>query len=1168
MSWKEFESFATGVLARHYTPFEIKLVQTQFSKDGAHDAEAYHIFAASRPESPLGILFRLWVEVKQRRTSRIDLGDLGKNLVRAVNERVTKLIFVTNCEYTSEAQREIKAFCDRLGLGYALLTGTDLLELAATEPRKPAGASRQEDRVPLARAPRSVQSHRLAPELRVSGCFTTDPFRSGHDMTDAALSIQEGQPVFAILDLSAAAFPGPRMVEIRLTASDEGRLIVHPYGSSSNEVLTSGESIRKLYVVWPVEPGRYSFEDLQLRVDGADDIELASKCAGVFYASRGILSDWTPPSRGEALQRLSQRAEEWLAASLRDPASSDRPESPGQRIGTLCLVASAGVGKSLASSIVRRRCLTGGAQEIYFDGELDYSRRRFADRVFQRLFPIPPPALGEDRRPMLQQWLSESGISEATAGAVAEWICANRGLDADQIDTRRLGEFIAALLVKASERTPLLVVFEDLHKVAPSTIGLLREVHRHLRMLRRGRVLMLCTTREAPVMSDEDVRAGWHAQLREFVASGLTEAHELAPFTDGEAVDLLLRTLPLIAHPEAAAVVSQVGRTPFALREALLYLVTTNVVRYDPLIGEILLLEPQRLRSYIETERLTMATEERLTVLRAEHPEWLGTVLDAGACLGRIFALDTCLAVAGYQSREQVERALSRCERLAVVRPSAREPGFLEFDHDLVRRTTLRKMGGARQRRVAGLLYDQLSSNSGDSILASLAFQAGRAEAALEHGTREAAACAQQERHPEAAQFLYLAIGCLDAEGTFSRSRTISSSLRSVLDEALAVAPPCVVSNLPRVERHGQALQLIRMLLGSLGAISSGSSEAFERALTEGRMLAAELGDGVAEADLRYRYGVMLLERDQLWEAAEQHRWVDEFYERTPGQARSTERCLNLIRLAICHRAAGEINRCMYFLQLALRLSPPANWPILSSFLANAGGACFFRDWAQVRRLWTRALRVAERHGLVRQVSHHLVDLAHLDLLEDRTEEARALLDRAYRIGERGGLENLLLRVHLNTACIELMEKRPAVARFHLEEAEQIGILHLIGRRTWRVWSNRATAEEILGDGARAFVYDRRALNAVLPGLSRKIEELGERGLFFSRDILAVANVCLRAADSQLHAELMEQLPEMLQTAGARMAEAVRLGDQDTLPGLLGRHCKRVGDRARFVVTE
>lgn len=1151
MSWKEFETFSTDVLARHYRPFQIKLLATQYSKDGARDAEAYHVFAASQPDSPLAIPFRLWVEVKHRSGPSLGLQDIGKNLVRAVNERVSKLIFVTNCDYTEGAREDIKLFCDRLGLGYALVNGPLLLELAA----KPMRSGRAGAQLAGSSAPN--------PALRASGCFTLDPFRSVHDAPSATVTVRKGQPVFVVVDLSAVALREPRSLDVHLSARDPARLTVHRYAGAGEDdpaqggccLLAAGDCVRQLFVVWPEAPGEYGFDDLELSVRGAEDVPVTMACAGRFRTEAEPLAEWIPPSRQRPLTSLEGRVESWL----HDPGAA-----------FVCLLAGAGVGKSLATARVRRRALRGGAREVYLDGEHDRSRRDIIESILQRVFPIPAPALGEERRDDLHEWLAQAGVSESAAGALAEWICASGERDVEAFDSRRLGELAAALLVQASERAPLLLVFEDLHKIKPSAVGLVHEVHRHLRTLGRGRVFVLCTTREAPEAEDA-AAAGWHAQLREFVSSGLTERRELGVFTDDEAAELVRRSVPLLARSDAETIVRQVGRTPFALREAILFLESEGITRRDPLIGEFLLLEPERLRGAIETDRLHDATAGRLAALRAAWPEWLGTLLDAGACLGRAFDPEPCVAVAGGPDAPVVQRALAECERLAVLRPSVRDPALLEFDHDLVRRATLRVLRGSGQRRVAGLLYDHYASRGmadGDALLCSLAYQAGRAEAAVEHGTREGEACARRGHHPEAIQYFYIALGCMEAGRQLSPGGPLVASARGMMDDAVALAAACHLPGPPNTERHRRVLELIRRLLGSLGAISSGSSEAFERALTEGRMLAQRLRDPAAEADVTFRFGLMLLERDQVWDAARQHRQVEEYYARTPGRERAPERSSNMIRLAICHRAAGDIERCMGYLRLALRLSPPASWSVLSSFLANAGGACFFRDWERVRRLWTRALRVAERHGLKDRVAHHLVDLAHLDLLEDRLDDARERLERASRIGEENGLENLLLRTHLNSACVELMEGRPDLARFHLDEAEHIGTIHLVGRRIWRVWSNRATAEEAAGEPKLAYMYDRRALHAVLPGLERKVSELGEAGLFVSRDILAVGNVCLRAAQSEYHAALAQTLPDVLRVAGERMSGALLTNNGDSIPGLLGGHAKRIADHPRFVVTE
>jgi hypothetical protein len=1162
MRWQDFERFATHVLQRYYKAYDITVVPTQLSKDGARDGEAVHVFAASDRDHPLAILFRLWIEVKQRgRGHNVDLGDLGKNLVRAINERVSKLIFVTNCDFTSGARDEIQAFCDRVGLAYAFITGEQLLayHAEAREDDSPAEEQEEEDRPEPSTAPQrpahAPRSRRRAgPQVRVTGYVASDPFRADQSSLASAVGVRLDQPAFALLDVEVTRSESPVAVRVRLEPPGPGVAGVHAYGAPFSYPLGEGERVRQVFVVWPRQPGTLKLEDFIVRLDAVPDTAISATLRGELRVSPLVLGTWTPPSRQARLSDTVARVRRWTGAPSLDSIS---------------IVAGAGTGKSHVLSMLRDLCLFRGVREVYLDGEMEDSGERSLERIFRQLFPVNPESLERSDVDALATWLIGGGMSAPAARGLSESVCEHRGLHLEGLDARRVGELLAVLLSKASEVAPLAVFFEDLHKAGPSTIHLLHETHRFLRALRRGHVLFVCTTRVAPVHGPEWNAAHWQEQLTAFLASEMTTRIELEQLENDEAVELLQRTVGGLGYRDSELLVAQVGCTPFGLHEAVAYLGTMGALEEPVEPERVAVGDPSRLRSVIgvSTGGLERVTAYRLSAVRGAGDEWLADFLDAGACLGKTFDLEVCLRAAGDPPARKADEALRWCERLAVLKASPARPGDVQFDHDLVRRSTLREMGHLRHRQVAQRLYRLLADGAGDVVLAPLAYQAGLADAFETHALRDTRRLQREQRHPEAVRLLYMVVRSLDPELLWHLHGGDPAGWMHGLDDALAAAAPCRVDGIARHERDRRSLSAIRELLPSLIAISSGSSEAVERVVTEGRMLAERVRDREATAVLMYGYGYMLMERNRTWESIDAHENAEATLRVLPRHARSDERKQNLVRLGIGYRDTGRLQLAMDTFRSVMRMRVPGDWDLWGTVLANAGACYFYTDAAAVRRYWERALRVGERRGLPDLRINMEVDVGVLDLLDGDAGGARSRFLRALHDAEQFGMENQVLRSHLNLACLDLLEGEVATAEARLRDAERIGLLHSVGRRLWRVWANLATIREREGDLAASVELDARVLEALAPVLRVNIDRLGRMGATLNRSLLPLGNLAMRAGASPLHAQLLEGLDPALREAGALLAEGCR-ADPGRLPRLFGRHCRHVHGVPRFLITD
>jgi len=277
-------------------------------------------------------------------------------------------------------------------------------------------------------------------------------------------------------------------------------------------------------------------------------------------------------------------------------------------------------------------------------------------------------------------------------------------------------------------------------------------------------------------------------------------------------------------------------------------------------------------------------------------------------------------------------------------------------------------------------------------------------------------------------------------------------------------------------------------------------------------------------------------------------------------------RAQNLVRLAIALRQIGQLEESRRELVRALRERKSSDWSLATQVRANFGATFFYIDWDKTRHHWSRALLIAELRNLPDRKVHSLIDVAHLDLLEDQNEKAIQQLEEALVLSKDYGLENSELRCLLNLGCEAMMRGDPVQAIDLLREADRLGFRHGIGRRLWRVRANMATAYFILGDVQRSLATDKITLNS-MPSLEGPIS-LGPPSFSKTRLVLALANIALRANKSDAHQMILREIPGPILYVAKELASDVVKGRLDLLPGLRGRHCKELSGQRFFVITE
>jgi tetratricopeptide (TPR) repeat protein len=1164
--WYQLERFTIEVLKRYYEPFGLTISRTEkrstgdVGGDGARDGEATYVFAAG-PERAvvsstdtdvavgpdLGVLITLWVEVKQRSRSNVNHHDLGGTIFRSSLEYVTKIIFVSNRSFTKNFKKDLARYALRNGMQFALLDGQHLIRLAEEVSRKS-----DRENVPSFNDVAPERESSISAGLR----FTLDPLLRYSATSTLKVERAIGEPIFIVADckIDTLSRPSPNLtVELHYLGTQ--RLTITARSGNTQNAVGAGDRFRAEFILFPKHPCELFLGDFTLHVFDEKDREIDCKLSaepGTCSVRGTILPDWCPPSRTEARNRLSAAIENWV---------------PSGGVKACDVLAIAGAGKSHLVRELRPLWLKLGAYEVFLDGGNEQRANTAALALLGQLFPIPMDEVTEELSSILAEWLTRSGIPKGSASALARSICKPSKDSELPFRDEQLGHFLALVLAKRSEHRPILLVFEDLHKCYPSLIAMLKAIRQSLVRLGGGKVFTLFTTREDSIWNDEAVRNDWRASMEHMRIGSDALQCRLGGFVRSEALALVKAAIPVIETHYAEAIIDQVGTTPFATREALGLLLERKALEADGENGVWRLINPDALTRSLDNQELRQATHYRLKGLRERYPEWLSDFLDSGACIGQSFGLEVCAENAGKPRNADLERALAECRLLEVLRFSLLSSSKLQFDHDLIRLVLLQDIGPFRQRRLAKSLFKLLKKTESPSVLSSLAFQAGLGDECWTYTLQQADVASKAMRHMDVVHALGLALTVTDQNVVTKLFDVQEGRYRPSFDEAIAVSEPCTRSNLNHERRDRETADLLLQYVDHLVAVGSAGTPSVDKALTEGEMLAERLRDKTLRATLKMYHGRQEFSRDRPAESLRLHQEAESVFatvEQTQEVCRL--RANNLVRMSIALRSDGQLEESRRTLVKAMRQF--RSWSLAIHVRANFGATYFHLDWDKTRHHWQRAVRIAERHNLVDRYVHGLIDVAFLDLLEERALTAGQALEKALALSRDYGLENSELRCLLNLGCLALMKGDPEQALDLLREADRLGFRHSIGRRLWRVRANMATAYYILGDIERSLSTDKITLNT-MPSLKGESSLLNAKRFFAgTRLILALANIALRAEKSDDHRKLFQTLPASTRESAGEITQAVLDGQLESLPGMRGRHCKSLRGQRFFIITE
>lgn len=1131
LSPAQFEMFSLLVISSIYGRNGVNFDHTPFSHDGGRDADAQYILGVGLDDA-LQMQFRIWLEVKQRRTTNVGKKDVGSHLVDASIEQAHTIIFVTNSSFSRNLAGWLSSFSKRTGVQHKLIDGAELVEYATKYIDEPWTS---------ASTPPFPVDDPLS-SITALCWFSLSPSDIRSKVAPHRVIARQGRPLYLNIELRVPRDHKPFKSRIAVLSNHLDAADCHPNTFSSREecLIAPGDIVTAVYNIWPHSGRQWSASDFRITLEPSADTTVTTTFLNDFELEYLSLPDIALPTQLDTFAALLGETTAWQKAT-------------GPRV--VLLIAPPGAGKSHLLGKLRRKLASDQVQDIYVDCETIRDDRSFFRQVVQDLLPLPAAILDAELRGAVRHWCNAIGIAADATDDVVEDLC---GSDDQQsrMAPRHRAELLSLLLGQRSLVVPQVLIVEDLHKATPSLLTLLWQLVSSVRDSGRGRILFILCTR--PYASDtSEVRTEWLANLERLAKSTTATVLRLEQPSKAAATKFLTVAVAGLALYHIDSIVTAVGTSPYELREALLYLRLEDVLSADTATPHVLTVSnTARLTNICASSKLKQVTEERLEILFANQPAWLRQLLLAGAAYGRAFPIDVMARAVGISDDEALDHAIATCGRWSVAAGSADQQDWMEFDHDLIRDAVLRTASPRQRQRVSRAVYEQLKGDASDGILARIAYQGGIASVALGHARKAAHEAKRAHRLDDVVELNHLAIQTLDPEMTHLSLPDPTSEYGFRVDSAIRFATPMRVPGMGAEDVDRAVLQLLVENLDCLASIGSGSSGLSASTLSEAYMIAGRCGDHESEAHLAALEGRLLFERDEVEKALQLHERAEEGFARL-GIRRNRARAENLIRLAICRRTVGQYDRSFEELRRAMYACKRKDWSVLNKVRNNAGAICLRHDWAATRRQWEKELAQARRHRLESRVVHALLGLAFLDLFEQKLEEGATKTLQALEIVNRLRLDNQSVRAALNMSAYHIMRGSYDEAMLWLQDGEKTALRHRIGRRLWRVVSNMATVHELRDERQLCLARDRQVIDLLL----RNREQ---NGSLYGRQILALVNAVLRRGGGSGADIVLPPLPREVH-AYAAVVEARQPGP---LPDLMDNYCVTLPVGRRFILTE
>jgi len=691
------------------------------------------------------------------------------------------------------------------------------------------------------------------------------------------------------------------------------------------------------------------------------------------------------------------------------------------------LVAPAGAGKtrlleeflhrlpalSSDATVAVAQCLPYGQQVTYWP----------LRALLIRLVGLKDEAAPETVREEIRVWLHDRGVEspERAADLLAATIGAG---EPEVIDRTALFAAWRTAIAVAARRSPLVLVFEDLHWSSDSLLDLVEVI-----VQPRGdaAVLMIALTR--PELLDR--RPGWGGGRRNYVAMSLE------PLNDDSVAQLVRHRVGSSAPQIVERVVARAEGNPFfaveivqSIRERVLSLSDVAAVEHT-------------LATLPDTIQATILA--RLDLLEPEERR----VLQLGAMFGRAFRADG-IAALGPDLASDTDSLLDRLVQKDLIRPSAGDS--FAFRHILIREVAYQTLLRAERADLHAAAARRLEARAGgrEDALAELIAYHFREAVTLTSVTKTA--------QPDVVEIRRRAVSWLKRAADVAAAGAATSEAARHLRAAIELAAP---DDLPELqERLGDvsggdagaeasrvALRLCRELgrpvdqelrvLGSLltrytrfqGTVGNRpSEEEIQRLRTDGRALVSRARDEQAIASFLIADGFY-----PFWRGAQATMADIAEAEASTGRGLAIAdrlddprlRSAALDALTCCAQARGAFAQSRQFAQQ--RLAFEDRLDLHERFDAHtmvAWASALLGDLAQADRATASALGLFQSGQVHWWGLHSAAWRAYALTLLGRWDEALAVAEHARKIWAEGGLIPAAYCVHGFIAALDVGRAR------------------------------------------------------------------------------------------------------------------------------------------------
>lgn len=1050
LHWKDFEKFVISVFKKIFKVSNVEIIHTQFSNDGGKDGEGILNIIQNSGETGFSIQIKIWIEVKKR-TSSVKGNDVGFHVLSAFLNKVSLLIFASNSFFAPQVKDALSVLSNNHNINHNLIDGKKLFKLyQKTE---------------------NIEDKLVATitqgEININFSYSKRPLKR---YSQKSIDVEIKEPFYIFIDFDFKDYTG-KIYDKCILDADNIQFI--PYDTPS---LKNAQQLNsKVTQIW-IGYAENIISNLHITISKEKNSSVEFKLP--INVQKPLFLFKTPPSISLKTNLLNNLLIEWLSLGKYNAA---------------IIYGNAGTGKSYLINQYRYLWLQNNVSEIIIDGEIENSEAGLLNRFFQDAFPVPIGLLGEEQEETVYEFLVTYQLPPKSARILAGSICIKKEIDTKEFSADILSDLLYFLIRKKSEQRKIIIVYEDIHKCQPSVIQLLIKTHKRLIYEGIHNVFILLSSRKSASFKNQETLKNWILYVEEILEDQNIIPIILEPYSVNEAASIIKDTIFSISEVDTLKIIGQVGTTPFGLKEALFYIYQKKWIEYDSNINQFLLKASSftRLRSAIKSNIFTQVTKSRILELKLIIPKWASNFIDAGACLGTSFNKEWCIEILKIGiDEDQINDFLSLSNKLGILKNSSIHSGYIKFDHDLIRASLLDDIGEIQFRDLSSELFKVIPDNPiYYKQKAFLAFQGSIPEAVEFYSESYGDKSAETEIYEDALEAYKMTLYVVD-KNMMTGARMTNTSLW-FSDDALNMAKESQVAlELSIDTRYKKALSLCKKIVDTASHIGSGNQEIVRNFTSEGLILAKALNDTQSLGTFYIRQGIHLFDKKDIQESIDEFQKALEYLPLTDHYNRGHA----LVELAISQRHIGKKNESFKTLKQALKEVGNSSPEIKLRVLANAGGLYFNSDWKYTRRYWQRALNVAVKWGNIHYWVHMLIDIGHLDLLENYFDKAEEHYRIAAEKAHVSGLKGQEFRIYLHQSILVLMrsaddEPQLLYSETLLKQAEQLGIIYSIDRRLWRVYANWANVAELKAKLSSntlkekkqllhlAYAYDKKNLN-------------------------------------------------------------------------------------------